>query len=380
MKPKVMFTVQGEGRGHMTQAISLQKMLVKNGFEICGVIVGSSGRRNVPAFFTEKFSGVPVLQLQSPNFVTKNNRGIRIGATAWKNLLRIRSYFRSARLMKQKVEEWKPDLIVNFYEPVTGLYAKTVHKSRRPPVVCIAHQYLAAHHGFRFPEGRRLDRYFLRGYTNFTAAGSQRRLALSFYPLTQSTDPQLKVVPPLLRAEIKTLNVSEQGYFLCYLVNAGYRNDIERWHRQNRHVKLHVFTDMASEKETIQLHENLFFHQLSDTRFMEKMAGCNGLISSAGFESVCEAFWLGKPVYMVPVEGHFEQLCNAHDALRAGAGIFDTEFRIGRFMLWMPTHTSKSAAFREWEAKAEELFVRNFREVLAARSSLFPLTTGLLPA
>lgn len=61
---------------------------------------------------------------------------------------------------------------------------------------------------------------------------------------------------------------------------------------------------MPNEKEFVEIHENLFFHKLSDTKFLQYMAGCNGLISSAGFESICEAFYLDKPVLMVPVKGH----------------------------------------------------------------------------
>ena len=51
------------------------------------------------------------------------------------------------------------------------------------------------------------------------------------------------------------------------------------------------------------------------------MARCRGLVSTAGFESIAEAMYLGKPVQVVPVEGHFEQWCNAFDTVRAGAGI-----------------------------------------------------------
>lgn len=49
------------------------------------------------------------------------------------------------------------------------------------------------------------------------------------------------------------------------------------------------------------------------------MAGCRAYATTAGFESICEAMYLGKPVLMVPA--HIEQDCNAHDAMRAGAGL-----------------------------------------------------------
>ena len=54
------------------------------------------------------------------------------------------------------------------------------------------------------------------------------------------------------------------------------------------------------------------------------MAGCKAYASTAGFESICEAMYLGKPVLMVPA--HIEQDCNAYDAMKAGAGIIGDSF------------------------------------------------------
>ena len=41
------------------------------------------------------------------------------------------------------------------------------------------------------------------------------------------------------------------------------------------------------------------------------MGRCRGVVCTAGFESVSEAMWLGKPVCMAPTPGHYEQRCNA---------------------------------------------------------------------
>ena len=49
-----------------------------------------------------------------------------------------------------------------------------------------------------------------------------------------------------------------------------------------------------------QVRENLVFHQLDDVAFLDAMSRCRGLMCTAGFESVCEAMYLGKPVYMMP--------------------------------------------------------------------------------
>lgn len=48
---RYLFIVQGEGRGHLTQAISLKQMLEHNGHEVVAVMVGKSKKTSTPRFF-----------------------------------------------------------------------------------------------------------------------------------------------------------------------------------------------------------------------------------------------------------------------------------------------------------------------------------------
>ena len=50
---KYLFIVQGEGRGHLTQAISLSQMLRRHGHEVVEVLVGKSSNREIPAYQPE---------------------------------------------------------------------------------------------------------------------------------------------------------------------------------------------------------------------------------------------------------------------------------------------------------------------------------------
>lgn len=47
---KFLFIVQGEGRGHLTQAITLEEILRRNGHEVVEVLVGKSSSRRLPGF------------------------------------------------------------------------------------------------------------------------------------------------------------------------------------------------------------------------------------------------------------------------------------------------------------------------------------------
>ena len=62
---KILFIIQGEGRGHLTQALSLRGKLTDEGHLVVGVLVGKSPARKLPSFFTEKI-GVPVYPLIFP--------------------------------------------------------------------------------------------------------------------------------------------------------------------------------------------------------------------------------------------------------------------------------------------------------------------------
>ena len=64
---RVLFAVQGEGRGHMTQALAIRQMLVAQGHTVCAALVGQSAQRKPADFFVEGLDA-PVHTFESPNF------------------------------------------------------------------------------------------------------------------------------------------------------------------------------------------------------------------------------------------------------------------------------------------------------------------------
>lgn len=366
-KKKYIMFVQGEGRGHMTQAITLYDLLISKGHEIAAVMVGTSDNREIPKFFFEKIKA-KIVKFQSPNFVTdKNSKSIRIGPTVVHNVLHLSKFRNSLAVIRQVLEEHKPDVVINFYDLLIGLY----YKLNRPavPMVCIAHQYIYLHRDFMFPKGYLFDRYIIRNYTRLTSSRSVKNLALSFYYLPQREKQNVTVVPPLLRNEIFDLKPENKNFYLAYLVNHGYFADIVKWHQVNPEFEIHCFADKVEELEKYSFDRSkLFLHPISDREFIEKMAAATGLISTAGFESVCEAMYLGKPVLMVPVEGHFEQFCNSRDAHYAGAGVYDSKFNIDKLVNYISRHASEredNTAYRNWVSNGKEKIYNELVSVTA---------------
>jgi uncharacterized protein (TIGR00661 family) len=372
-KKLVILAVQGEGRGHMTQAIAVKDMLKKMNMEVCCVIVGCSSRREIPDFFKQNFD-VPILSLESPNFVTgTDNKSIKIGMTAWANMLKLGAFHRSINIIHKLVKFHKADLIINFYEPLIGMY-RLFHKTPCK-ILSIAHQYIYLHDAFRFPAGNWFQKQILIQYSKFTTIQADLVLAISQYDLPKSKRKNLQIVPPILRDTLSGLHVQDKNFILVYLVNSGYMNDILRWHKNNPAVKLHCFSDSKKVKEVYSgewiVDETLSFHSLNDQKFLDMMANCSGMASTAGFESVCEAIYLGKPVMMVPVEGHFEQFCNARDAQIVGAGIYSKHFNLEKLVRYIPFYGKTNGPFREWVNVAEE-------KIIGSILSLFPEEINIL--
>ena len=134
-------------------------------------------------------------------------------------------------------------------------------------------------------------------------------------------DPQnnIRVIPPLLRKEVTLHEPYSGDYIHGYMVNAGFSENVMKWHRQHPRIPLRFFWDKWEEEPVKRVDNTLSFYQLDDVEFLRQMAGCKAYASTAGFESVCEAMYLGKPILMVPA--HIEQDCNAYDAEKRRCGI-----------------------------------------------------------
>jgi len=367
MTKKITFVVQGEGRGHLSQALAMNEILEKLGVELVSVYVGSSSFRQLPQYFTERF-GQKIHEFKSPNFSKdKNDKGIQVGKSLFLGIVNLPRYIAIGVGLAKRIKKENVDLIINFYEPLIGL--SQLFYRLKIPIICVAHQYLAMSPNFVLPRKPHFDRIGLQNLTYITQIGSAQKWALSFYPAESFFKKNIIVVPPLLRNKIFHLKPNSGNYYLIYILNSGYAQNVIDWQKTQPQTEIHCFWDRFVLPNPYSPQQNLYFHHLSENGFLEKMAGCKALITTAGFESVSEAIYLQKPVAMVPVEGHYEQKVNSFDALLAHAGVRYDSFDIQALMeklqnfkadirqenqAWI---ASSAKQFEELLAKALEIFV-----------------------
>jgi uncharacterized protein (TIGR00661 family) len=335
---------------------------------VAAVLVGSNQTRSLPTFFEKAFA-VPIQSIASPGFSLKGSRAISIPGSVAHIVSHLPEFRRSLQTIGETMERVRPDLIVNFFEPLMGVY--NLMRPHPVPVLAVGHQYMIEHP--RFVKDKPFQQFGMRQYVRIAGARSSR-LALSFYPAAES--PGFFVSPPILRRQLFELHPDPQGNHLqVYLLNHGYAPEIIRWHMKNRHVPIHCFYDKPGAPAEEQIDTTLTFHRIHGEKFLQMMASCRGVACTAGFESVSEAAYLGKPLLMVPVENHLEQYLNSLDAERTGIGRSDTAFHLSRLL--EPANEQATGRFRRWVDQAETIAMRAVEETAWLRTTAVRSTTVL---
>ena len=338
------------------------------------VVAGTNQTRSLPTFFEQAFSA-PVRPILSPGFSLRQHRSISMPATIANLLRKMPAYRRSLATIRRTIDEFQPDLIINFLEPLMGVY--NLLNTHGIPVLAVGHQYLIEHPDFPGEKKFKLQQLGMKFYVALTGARSAR-LALSFYPLPNLPERGFFVSPPILRRQLFALNANDSGgHLLVYLLNHGYAGEIIQWHQQNPTIPIHCFYDKSDAPAEERYDANLTFHRIHGEKFLQLMATARGVACTAGFESVSEGAYLGKPLLLIPVENHLEQYLNACDAERAELGLQDTAFHLSRLLA--PPKGEAIAKFRAWVDQAEAVAMRAVEEVARASCSRVPIHTGETP-
>lgn len=349
---KYLFIVQGEGRGHLTQAMTLERLLTERGHQVVEILVGKSPQRKLPDFFVSGVSA-PVSHFESMNFLpSADNRKPNMVKTVLFNTIAFPQYFPSIQFLCNKLRRSGADVVVNFYELMAGL-AYFFHEIDIP-MVCIGHQYLFLHKDFGLPREQYPDSIGLDLFTRMTSFNAVKHLALSFRPMPEDTRHKIRTVPPLLRPEVLAMEAHDGEYLHGYMLNSGFADDVRKWHEEHPEVELRFFWDNWDAGKITKIDDTLSFYLIDDKEFLKQMAGCRAYASTAGFESVCEAMYLEKPVLMVP--SHIEQEVNAFDAERTGAGISCDRFDLSRLLDFAATFTP-DRDFRAWAQSAADRII-----------------------
>lgn len=360
----VAFVVQGEGRGHMTQALALSSMLRDAGHHVTGVMIGQSVHRLTPTYFAESIQA-PVVEFEAPVQVPDRNRqGISITRTFLDAVRRSPRFLASMATIAKQTES--ADVVVTFLDLMAGL-SRGVFPSKTP-ALAVAHNYLFLHPDLRDAPGPARHRAATLAYAKATATKVDQKIALSFAPLKSAPEREIVVAPPLLRPGLEHLDIHDGGYLLAYALNPGNSEALLAWQRRSG-AEVHCFVEGGSAALSDSA-PGFYAHKLDGAEFLKRLAGCRAYVGSAGFEALCEAHHLGKAVLAVPTKGHFEQVLNAWDAQRCGVARAGSYADLDEFWADPPCPGSEQVlAFKRWVARAPEILVEAVERTASKQGS-----------
>jgi uncharacterized protein (TIGR00661 family) len=322
----ILYGVNGEGAGHSTRAAEVLSHLVAQGHTV-HVASFDRGLQNLKGQFD-------VTEIYGFRFAYLNNR-VRFKRTIARNLVTVPQAARSLSRLKDLVDQWKTDLVITDFEPLT------CHVGHRKglPVISIDNQHCLTNAVVSYPKQYRRDAAAAKLVTRLMTPRANAYLVISFFaaPIRKRNT---FLFPPLLRQEILDVTPRQGDHVLVYVTSpapalAKLLNSVRCG-----------FIAYGFGREGQE--GNILYKQPSLEGFFADLTSARAIVANSGFSLVTEALYLGKPYLAVPVSHQFEQIFNAYWLERSGYGAYWEELnkeRVEAFLYNLPHYREALAHY-----------------------------------
>ena len=215
----------------------------------------------------------------------------------------------------QAIERFQPDLAVTDYEPNL---AKICRKTGLP-CLSLDHQHVASFGSLQLPVSKIFDLALLRIAIWMQFRDIQNHMIISFFNPVIRAKGQVKVFPPILRAKVIERVATEGDHVLAY---HGYSTTSE-FHKFLLSLPYPVRCYGMNEDKVI---ANVTYRENSTDHFLDDLASCRYVMSTAGHTLLSEALYFGKPVMAFPIRNACEQFINGYYLEKNGYGLMNDAF------------------------------------------------------
>ena len=313
---KILFGVQTEGNGHITQCIATKQYLQSQGIEVTTAFAAKK-KRGLPKYFTDEFN---VIDYNGFDFVFDNVGRVVIWKTILNNTFELPRLIVSFIKICNIIRKEKPDAIFNYYEPLVGLTALFFKNIK---YVSFGHQYAMDSVIYPRINGYIVQKLFLSIINKITSIRA-KIVALSYYEFNDAT---MIVSPPILRAESYSISDKKEDFVLVYLMNEDMLPQLISQAKKYPDINIQCFTKLTKQYDEL---PNLKLFNLDGKLFQEKMKVCKAVVCSGGFETSAEAIYQNKPLLMIPMPNHYEQHANCNDAYLNSYAIYSESIDLSK--------------------------------------------------
>jgi len=305
----IHFSLAGEGRGHAARARTLIDELRKKH----SVTVHTFG--DAYSFLSPLYAGtdVGVEEIPGLRFCYDGRGRVDYLRSAASNVGVLLEIARAARRLRRRLERDSVDLVLTDFEPALPRAARAAGV----PVLGVDHQSVLAYADLRdLPFHLRRHAAFLGAFVKRWTPRPTLRVSSSFYRprLRPGATEPVRFVGVLLREAVREAIPTEGDHLLAYVRKGTPAAALEVLRRAPLPVRVYGRADLAAGGAIQPM-------TVSERGFLDDLASCKGVVSTAGNQLVGEAIHLGKPVLAMPEPGNREQEINAWFLDRSGAGI-----------------------------------------------------------
>jgi uncharacterized protein (TIGR00661 family) len=250
-----------------------------------------------------------VFEIHGARLVFKSGK-IQKRGTVLYNIINFPKNYIERKKLKKLIKEFKPDLAITDYEPLTYILSKIY----RIPLISIGN-----HHAIDYVKIKIPAKYYPQ-YLLTKAVSKSFTPKADFFIITSflniKNSKNIFFVPPIVREEVKKIKPKEKSFILCYFNNVNADKILPLLKQINEKFIIYGFN--INKK-----HDNLEFR--TKETFLLDLKDCKAIIATSGYTLISEALYLKKPYFAIPQRGQFEQVFNALTLKKEGFGEFSDQ-------------------------------------------------------
>jgi uncharacterized protein (TIGR00661 family) len=275
---KILYAVQATGNGHISRAHQLYPYLCEIG-DVDILLSGSNS--NLPMDIPIKY----------------RTHGLSLFYNQCGGLDYLKSFsaFNWKRVKKEAYDlpVEKYDLIINDFDHITARACKT--KNIRS--VQFGHQgSFMSENTPRPSKSSFIGEYVLKNY-----APASHYVGLHFDRYDTF------IFPPVVKNIFLYSKPKDQGHITVYLPSYE-KICLTKIFKELSPLEIHWFVKDVDQPYQ---EDNIHYYPIHQKYFNESLINCHALLTGGGFETPAEALYLGKKLMTIPINGQYEQQCNA---------------------------------------------------------------------
>lgn len=300
---RIFWGVMGEGLGHVTRTLAVTEHLVD-----CEVHIFTSGK----ALAYLEASGYPHLhRLEGLEFRYKHARVAQCASLRGAIEFFLRSRPRNVRSILAAADRLAPDLMVTDFEPSMPVAARQGNL----PLLSVDNQHRFSHCSvLDLPLGLRWYARLVGSYIRLALGQPQAAIVSTFCPeYLQPNSHGTILVPAIIRSAVAEQTPSDAGFVLAYVRDSIRERLLDCLEALDLPCVVYGVPPTARRG-------NLLVKPISP-EFVNDLAKCRCVISTAGHQLISEACYLGKSLMAIPEPGQYEQYVNAFYLEKIGGGL-----------------------------------------------------------